>query len=356
MFQFIKSLFAKKCTCKRCSCGLSEAPVELFKPLEVTYSPFNFPLSGSTAIQGIRGIEGSDDVYVSGSGAFDKPDVQGVIYKGPLSHNGSLGKWYTFTFKNELVNDTYNTSIYGPCDLGDGNIRFVGSYKTTTMGQSAQGMLYQGPLDGTGTYITIAPNRGATMNVYVHSTMGDLAVGNYDTALINDVAFIYDIKRYTYTDFKAPNARTTTLYGIWHNGGDSYTLAGGYSVLEVGKLSQAFLCDYNRVTGEVTNFTTFNGLNQHIRTFVTHFEGINASCNGYDLAAGFANVEVGGGAAYVQVARKSDGSFTLAKWTDLKYPDTAVKITTSDTVYKKNILGVIVTKDGISAYLAKLNK
>jgi hypothetical protein len=355
MFKFIKSLFAKKCTCKRCTCGQFEAPTELYKPLEVSYSPFNFPLSGSTAIQGVRGINGTDDVYVSGSVAFDKTDVQGVIYKGPLSHNGSLGNWYTFTFKNELVNDTYNTSIYGPCDLGNGNIRFVGSYKTTTTGQSAMGMLYQGPLDGTGTYTTIAPNRGLTKNVYVHSTMGDLAVGNYDTALINGFAFIYDIKKYTYVDFKVPDALTTTLYGIWHNGGESYTLVGGFTKAELGEFSRAFICDYDRVTGTVTNFTPIVGMNQVIKSFITHFEGINASCTGYDLAAGFGNID-GGGASYVQIGRKQSGDFTLTKWTDLKYPDNAVKVTTSDTVYKKNILGVILSKDGIGAYLAKLNK
>ena len=352
MFKLLKSLLSKKLpsfTCN-CSCGVQDT-------LNVTYSPFNCPLSGSTAIQGIRGINGSEDVYVSGSLEVDAASVLGLIYKGPLSHNGSLGKWYTFTYADGNVSDTYNTSCYGPCDIGNGNIRFVGSYKTTSSGNSALGMLYEGALDGSGTYTTIAPNGGNTLNVYVHSTMGDLAVGNYDTELTNGNAFIYDIVNKTYNDLKIPNDTplTTTLYGVWHNGGTQYTMVGGFSKKEIIEAQQAFICDYDSKTQVVSNFTRYNGKNQIIKSFITHFEGINASCNGYDLAAGFANVE-GGGSSYVRVMRKEDGTFSRGVWTDIKYPDNAVKITTSDTVYKKNILGIIVTKDGISAYLAKLNK
>ena len=351
MFKLLKSLLSKKLpsfTCN-CSCGSDT--------LNVTYSPFNCPLSGSTAIQGIRGINGSEDVYVSGSLEVDAASVLGLIYKGPLSHNGSLGKWYTFTYADGNVSDTYNTSCYGPCDLGNGNIRFVGSYKTTSSGNSALGMLYEGALDGSGTYTTIAPNGGNTLNVYVHSTMGDLAVGNYDTVLTNGNAFIYDIVNKTYNDLKVPDTvtTTTTLYGIWHNGGTQYTMVGGFSKKEIPEVQQAFICDYDSKTQVVSNFTPFNGKNEIVKSVITHFEGINAQCNGYDLAAGFGNVS-GGGSSYVQVIREKDGTFTKGKWTDIKYPDNAVKITTSDTVYKKNILGITVSKAGISSYLAKLNK
>ena len=352
MFKLLKSLLSKKLpsfTCN-CSCGVQDT-------LNVTYSPFNCPLSGSTAIQGIRGINGSEDVYVSGSLEVDAASVLGLIYKGPLSHNGSLGQWYTFTYADANVSNAYNTSCYGPCDLGNGNIRFVGSYKTTSSGNSALGMLYEGALDGSGTYTTIAPNGGNTLNVYVHSTMGDLAVGNYDTVLTNGNAFIYDIVNKTYNDLKVPDTvtTTTTLYGIWHNGGTQYTMVGGFSKKEIPEVQQAFICDYDSKTQVVSNFTPFNGKNEIVKSVITHFEGINAQCNGYDLAAGFGNVS-GGGSSYVQVIREKDGTFTKGKWTDIKYPDNAVKITTSDTVYKKNILGITVSKAGISSYLAKLNK
>jgi len=339
MLKFLKSIWDGKCP--------------FVTTLNTTYSPFNCPLSGSTAIQGIRGVENTDDVYVSGSLEQNANSVLGLIYKGPLSNNGSLGQWHTFTFANDEVNDTYNTSCYGPCDIGYGNIRFVGSYKTLSSGNSALGMMYEGPLNGSGTYTTISPNNGNTLNVYVHSTMGDLAVGNYDTTLSTDCAFIYDINSSKCIDFKVPNSRLTTLYGIWHNGGSSYTLAGGYTKISPINGQQAFICDYDSDTHEVANFTSFSGNNEIGKSFITHFEGINASSKGYDLAAGFGNVD-GGGAAYVQVIRQKDGSFTKGKWKDLKYPDQAVVFCSSDTVYKKNILGIILTKAGLASYLVNL--
>ena len=43
-------------------------------------------------------------------------------------------------------------------------------------------------------------------------------------------AFIYDVATSTFLpDIVYPGSTTTTAYGIWYNGGTSYTICGGYS-------------------------------------------------------------------------------------------------------------------------------
>src|SRR5205085_626294 len=79
---------------------------------------------------------------------------------------------------------------------------------------------------------------GATFN-YLHSTMGGLIVGNYDSPPDHGQgnhpfgpghAFIYDIATKTYlTDIVFPGSKSNSVYGIWYNGGTSYTVCGGYS-------------------------------------------------------------------------------------------------------------------------------
>ena len=66
--------------------------------------------------------------------------------------------------------------------IGAGNIRAVGAYRYN---ESAfqNGMMYTGPLDGTGTYVQIhAPGDGvrAVGDTIPHSTMGTLVVGNFN--------------------------------------------------------------------------------------------------------------------------------------------------------------------------------
>jgi hypothetical protein len=322
------------------------------KDLPVTYSPFNCPLTGSTTIQGVRGVSKSSDVWISGTLANGSSNVVGLIYKGPLSHNGSLGKWYTFTYTSPDFSDVINTSCYGPNNYGKDGIEFVGSYKRTSTGSSALGCLYRGPLDGSGEWTTIAPNGGDTLNVYVHSTMGGLAVGNYDTKLTNGCAFIYDIEDESYYYPSIPGALTQTLYGIWHNGGTSYTVAGGYTSKSLDAMSQAFIADYDSKTKEITNLRAYQGENK-IGTMVTHFEGINGAIGGYNLAAGFVSAKRPSGAALVTVNRSLFGGFGKAKWQALKYPDQTLTGCTSDTVYGRNIMGVLITESGISSYLAK---
>src|SRR5262249_31769183 len=130
---------------------------------------------------------------------------------------------------------------------------------------------------------------------YIHSTMGNLAVGNADgpegnAPLGTGHAFIYDVNQGAITtDIVYPGAATTTAYGIWYNGGTSYTITGGYgNAPSAGQsTSNGYLVDYDSATGQFTHWTSFayqNGL--FGQDFVTHFEGISSVEKGvYTLAA-----------------------------------------------------------------------
>ena len=70
------------------------------------------------------------------------------------------------------------------------------------------------------------------------------------------VEIFYDVARGTLLpDVVYPGSTSTTLYGIWSNGGTSYTLAGGYSELLNGSrtVGKGFLVDYDSVTGRFTH-------------------------------------------------------------------------------------------------------
>jgi len=330
----------------------------------VHYANFNNPV-GQTTIQGIRGVSESDNVYIAGSLLGQNNIVQGLIYEGPLKGNGTEGKWHLVNFPSTSTATVVNTSCYGPNNGPHGAIQIVGSYKiSASTGKAPSGNLgfyYEGPIDGSGTWIQVSPNGGNTNNVFVHSIMGGIAVGNYDVENDkNGYAFLYNTATKEYTDFKLPNSLTNTLYGIWHNGGDSYTLAGGYSSPELGKISQAFLVDYNSKTKKISNLKSFSYKNETALSVITHFEGITASKdNGYNMPSDWIAIDgKHNGASFVSVSRNSDGSFGEANWVDLDFPNSSA--TSANTAYRNNILGIYVTKNSsdtkvISSFVAKVN-
>lgn len=308
---------------------------------KVHYQAFNNP-QAATIIMGVRGVTNSEKVYVSGTIAAGM--THGQLYEGHLSNEGQDGTWYTLDFTSTEFDDVTSTSCYGPNNGHEGNVQIVGAYLRSSTGKMNHGFYYEGNVNGEGTWITVLPNDGNVNNVFLHSTMGGLAVGNYDFGNdINGCAFIYDVSTNTCTTFMLPDALTTTLYGIWHNGGSSYTLAGGYSTAKFGEISQAFLVDYDAATKTTSNLKSFSYNNETLLSIVTHFEGITASeDNGYHMPADWINVKGSPkeGASFVSVKRNADGSFGDAKWTAIAYPGDMV--TSANTVYKNNILGICV--------------
>ena len=140
-----------------------------------------------------------------------------------------------------------DTAIFTP-SIGLGNVRAVGSYQyaESAPGVINHGMIYQGRVDGTGgTWTRIdVPSNGVNVvggvvigttveDTILHSTQGNLVVGNYDLVGVPGSAngFIYNIatRQYTLLNINGSYSNFTSVYGIWQHGvgSNDYTIAGG---------------------------------------------------------------------------------------------------------------------------------
>ena len=317
-----------------------------------TSNNVSMPVSGW---QGIRASDTSGQYLIVGTS-----DSNGLLYDGPISGVG--GTAYAVDYPGAT---TTTTSVYGPDNLGNGELRLVGSYKTSN--GIVQGFAFQGTtadLSNSNDYQTIDyPNATFT---YVHSTMGDLAVGNADgsDAGLPDItghAFIYDLATSSFgTDIVYPGSTSTTAYGIWYNGGTSYTICGGYTgLVQAGKtLAEGYLVDYDSATGQFTNWTSFADPNGLIgQAFATHFQGISSSEKGvYTLGA---NTAAAGSSTVLQaevatVRRNPDGTFGPATWVELNYPNVDAS-PTADAVEGNQVVGIVLASSGIFSYQATIN-
>jgi hypothetical protein len=294
---------------------------------------------------------------------------QGLLYDGPISGVG--GTSYAVNMPGSIA-----TSVYGPDVLGNGDIRLVGTYRTGD--DTVNGFLYQGAmsdLSNAGNYRTV-DYPGAQLT-YVHSTMGNLAVGNFEepsptgAPISGGRGFIYDVASNTFpTEIHFPGSISTSAYGIWYNGGTSYTICGGFSTVPGGPLDQdgitighAMLVDYDSATGQFSHWTQIDyptgpaGV-----TLGTHFEGISSAEKGvYTLSAGSiaSGATVNGTSSdvfgsFVTIRRNTDGSFGPAAWVNLDYPY-ASGVTTSNSVAGNQLVGIVITSTGNVAYQATVN-
>lgn len=172
--------------------------------------------------------------------------------------------------------------------------------------------------------------------------MGGLVVGNYDTDLATGKAFIYNIAENSYVEIVKSGAVSVTAYGIWYNGGSTYTIAGGYSDVNEGGVDTAYLVDYDSNTQSFTNWTSFTYNNQP--SVITHFEGITTDNNGgYNLVADALSGE-DVVASFVHVPRNSSNTFGAATWTPYAYPGAV--LTSANTVYLNYALGIYELTNG----------
>ena len=318
------------------------------------------PVSGW---QGIRGTDTAGQYLISGTSA-----ANGLLFEGSINGQGTS---YAVDYPGAAT-----TSVYGPDDLGGGSVRLVGSYKTATASTdpvTVNGFLFQGTtadLPSGGSFRTV-DYPGAKFN-FVHSTMGGLAVGNADgptaggQTLGPGQAYIYDVATSTFsTNVVYPGSVSDTAYGIWYNGGASYTICGGYSDSSVNNvddqgqpIGQAYLVDYNSATGQFSNWTSFSYPNGALGTnFVTHFEGISSVEKGvYTLSAD--SVQTGSDnpvqGSVVTVRRNTDGSFGPAAWVDLN-DNGARGVSSSNSIYGNQVVGIALGQAGASSFQATVN-
>jgi hypothetical protein len=282
--------------------------------------------------------------------------AKAMLYSGPLYPSSSTGyAYFTPEFPGQTVTTATfygpNTPLFNP-GIGAGNVRAVGSYKYSEAGAADYSMMYEGPLDGSGTWTAlIVPESVAGTAVFstiAHSTMGNLVVGNYDLADKpgSASAFIYDIRTKTMTQLTL--GPLTTAYGIWQNGGDAsehYTIVGGYKGDE--GINLGFVLDYDATSKKISNMTSYSY--NDLPGIVTHFEGITETKDGYSLAA-----TTDKGAAFATITRQDDGSFSKAKWFLVAYPDSKGP-TTANTVIHSNLMGIFTSDSGVQSYVATLS-
>lgn len=323
----------------------------------------SMPVSGW---QGIRGADAPGEYLIAGTSG-----TSGLLFEGTIE---GVGTSYAVNYPG-----SFNTSVYGPDRLTAGNIRLVGSYKNpdyATAPVTVSGFLYEGAtaeFATAGNYRTI-DYPGAKYN-YVHSTMGGLAVGNYDSPTeigTSDLplgpghAYLYDIAQDTFlADVVFPGSLSNTAYGIWQNGKTSYTICGGYSLDPANNLEnqdqpigQAYLVDYDSATGVFSNWASFSY--PHGTNFVTHFEGISSvekgiyTLNADSAQSGSSNPAQG---SWVTVHRQADGSFGKATWVDLNYPyvDPTSNVTSSNAVYGNQVVGIVIGNEGPISFQATVN-
>ncbi len=310
------------------------------------------PVYPSTFVTGIRQVAGSNSVYISGG--YTTSTTYSLLYQGPLS---GVGTWNLITPSSTLSPGHAITSstLYGPDNSSTaGEVNLVGTYKvqgdTTTYG-----FFYSGPPNGSGsTWLNLNPSSLISMGDILlgtvpHSTMNGIAVGNFDTQARSGRVFIYNTANSTYYELTKSGTTSISAYGIWWNGGTSYTIAGGYrDPFNPTQGTVGYLVDWDSSTQQATNWQYYNYQNDS--TWVTHFEGITTdNAGGYNLAAAWETADSSGaGGAFAHVSRNSDNSFGTATWTNISFPGAAT--TTVNTVYLNNILGVYLLQGSAVTY------
>lgn len=322
----------------------------------ISYYTTNDITPAVSAWQGIRGTPLAGQYLMAGTSGSD-----GLLYVGSI--DGTNGKTYKVNFPG-----AQSTSVYGPDYIGQdsgGNdiIRLVGSYRPSSSSPQAgtvQGFVFQGTLAELQTaakYETIVVS-GAKYN-YVHSTMGDFTVGNFDGPTATDPlgagnAYLYSLTTKNFSSIAYPSAASTTAYGIWYNGGTSYTICGGYvSSNSAGTLGNGYLVNYDSSTGVFSNWTSFGAPTRVGQAAVTHFEGLSSVQNGiFTVSADFADTS-GVGAAAMSVVRNIDGSFGTPQWTTLSYPGS--RVTSDNSIFGNQVVGVATVGTSVISYQATIN-
>ena len=369
----------------RSGCPVPSAALSVISPFQ--YNPGDDP-SVVTYLQGLKQGDRPGTYLLVGANNSPGPTPQGLVYQGPLdaiSRDGvsGSGQWSVVAAPQRFR--AAGTSVYGPDNLGDGQADLVGAV-TRNLGSDAPtprnpavvGFTYSGPVDGSdrsGWRRVQGRTQAGTKGTYtfVHSVDGGLAVGNSDNADVDEItdyfslsstAFIVDLETGQQTKIRFPDDRnplvTHTAYGIWSNGGSSYTIAGGTGeVLQPGsdqvELGAGYLIDYDAVTGRFSNYTTFPYRNRERTDLISHFEGIYRTPEGdYRLPATAVAANALGDfsvASVVTVKRNRQGDFReRARWQDLTITRSSDGVqsvlSTANSLYGDAVVGFANYPDG----------
>ena len=314
-----------------------------------------------TIWQGVKYVN-NEYLFCGTSGA------SGVIYLGsPECSNPNA--FQNMQYSSTIGTIVTLTSTYG-CDYDytTSQYRFVGCYRTSLQSPPANyGFLYVGDIKGglttASNYLTIQKSP-SNVTTFVHSVMGNCAVLNTDNPgqqgglVLQAKAYVYNLTTQNYTEIKFPKSLTTTAYGIWWNGNNSYTITGGFSgsntnitdIYENGipiPYGSAYVVDYNSVTGIFSNWTRL-----YLQTAISHCEGISSyfnESNTYTLSIDYVtNSQMQG--HIVKVLRTSNG-FQITNDVILTPPS---GIASANSVANNIICGFIVTNQSSSPFQCRI--
>ncbi len=307
---------------------------------------------------------------VNGNTTVGQALGSGILFEGTI--DGKTGTNYAVNIPGARY-----TSVFGPDNLGNGVVALVGNDRNLPDPRQqvqTSGFLFEGtPAQlGDASHYTTVNYQPNTYNYdTIHSIMGGLAVGNAVRVSVGTtprtfatVAFIYDVATKGYTPISYPGSTANTAYGIWYNGGTSYTICGGYKTrsdnLPAPDLSfpfgTAYMVDYNAATGAFSNWKSFPYPGTPGVVYRSHFEGISALGNGtYSLNGDWASRgKSGRGAAFVVVGRNPDGSFTNGRW--LPLDNTSLRgVTSSNAVAGNAVVGIVYHGVTSKPYQATVN-
>lgn len=278
--------------------------------------------------QGIRYLNNNFYILVGTTN-----ENEGILYIGSVINYNSQNS-YKVMYPSSIL-----TSVYGPDYYSTGVYRLVGIYKILDH-NNAFGFFFEGTLDNLNNPDNYKTVNGGGNYTYLHSIMGDILVGNYDD--INKYgqgglpfgpvsAFLYIISIGKKIEITYPGSTSNTVYGIWYNGGTSYTLCGGYSndyvqITEIYTktgpipIGNAYIVNYDSLTGIFTNWTSINFTTN--LDLLTHFQGISKnSSNEYQLCADSVNrgsiFNVG---SWLNAKIDLIGNFYITNINNIKYP------------------------------------
>ena len=175
----------------------------------------------------------------------------GILYVGSISGTGTSN---TVNYPGSRS----STSVYGPNNLGGGQVQLVGSYRTE--GSSVvSGFFFQGTIangTATGTYSTLdTPGRHSTTSIarwVAWPWATPMARPRTDCRWARACLHLQRRDRQPVTNVKFPGSISDTAYGIWYNGGTSYTIVGGFSNRPVNNMNDqdapigtGYMVDYN---------------------------------------------------------------------------------------------------------------
>ncbi len=346
-------------------------------------------LETGDAVTGVRGSSNGRVVLTGGAQTGNGTEAVPFLYRGRPTRaaTGAAVTVLTPPFPGVTTAMFYgpDTHTFNPSAIPSGQVRAVGSYESSSASRGVrnQGMIYLGAVSGIGgswTSIDVpaygthtfgrvrACPRGRAdcyvMDTIPHSTMGDLAVGNYDLNPtrghpVSGNAFIYNLIRHRWTllQMNGSLSTKTTLYGIWQDGGsnsDNYTLAGGSSA---SGSQLGLLMSYNDRTGKVGRPRYYSYGNASAK--YTHFEGITAVRGGFNIVA--ESSAQSSSLAFIPFNART-GTYGTARW----YPaDVAASplcasgcsFISGDTVYQDSVMGLYIPTGSTKAntYLAPVH-